>query len=82
MGLSWLQPPVAVCWRRSHCKFSGLTWFDIVFFSQALVEALKVNKTVKNMELSWNRIGNEGAEAWLHLVSLHSDMSRQISAKD
>ena len=32
VGLSWLQPPVAVCWRRSHCKFSGLTWFDIVFF--------------------------------------------------
>ena len=64
------QSPVGVCLRRSHCNLSGLTWFDIVFLSQALAEALKVNTTVKNIHLSWNRIGNEGAVAWLHLVAL------------
>ena len=47
------------------------------FFSQAVAEALKV----KNIDLSWNRIGNEGAEACLHFVALHSDMSRWISAE-
>ena len=31
MGFPWLQSPVAVYWRRSHCKLSGLTWFDIVW---------------------------------------------------
>ena len=40
------------------------------FLSQALAEALKVDTTVKNIHLSWNRIGNEGAVAWLHLVAL------------
>ncbi len=39
MGFPWLQSPVAVYWRRSHCKLSGLTWFDrfdIVFFHRPL----------------------------------------------
>ena len=64
-------------------KLAGLTWFDRFdsvwhrFFSQALAEALKV----KNIDLSWNRIGNEGAEACLHFVALHSDMSRWILAE-
>ena len=31
---------------------------------QALAEALKVNKTVMNINLSWNCIGPEGAKAW------------------
>ena len=31
---------------------------------QALAEALKVNKTIMNIHLTWNNIGNEGAEAW------------------
>ena len=31
---------------------------------QALAEALKVNKTVRNVDLKNNGIGKEGAEAW------------------
>ena len=34
------------------------------FWPQALAEALKVNRTVTNIDLSNNRIGREGAEAW------------------
>ena len=45
-----------------------MVWYR--FLSQALAEALKFNTTVKNIHLSWNRIGNEGAVAWLHLVAL------------
>ena len=51
-----------VC-RRSPCKFSGFTWFAIVF-CQALAEALKVNKTLTNINLSLNNIDKEGAKAW------------------
>ena len=75
MGFPWLQPPVAIYWCRSHCKLSGLTWFDI-FFSQALAEALKVNTIVKSIHLSWNCIGTEGGEHGLHFVASHSDMAR------
>ena len=77
MGFPWLQSPVAVYWRRSHCKLSGLTWFDIVghLFLQALAEALKVNTIVKSIDLSWNCIGTEGGEHGLHFVASHSDMS-------
>ena len=45
-----------------------MVWYR--FLSQALAEALKVNTTVKNIHLSWNRIGSEGTVAWLHLVAL------------
>ena len=34
------------------------------FCPQALAEALKVNKTVMNIDLTYNAIGNEGAKAW------------------
>ena len=34
------------------------------FCPQALAEALKVNKTVTNIDLFDNKIGNEGAKAW------------------
>ena len=34
------------------------------FCPQALAEALKVNQTVTDINLSYNKIDNEGAEAW------------------
>ena len=34
------------------------------FCPQALAEALAVNKTVTNLNLEINNIGNEGAKAW------------------
>ena len=34
------------------------------FCPQALAEALKVNKTVTDINLRGNEIGNEGAKAW------------------
>ena len=34
------------------------------FCPQALAEALKVNRTVTNIDLSGNKIDNEGAKAW------------------
>ena len=48
----------------SHCKFSGLTLFAIPFSPQALAEALKVNKTLTNIDLSRNFIDKAGAKAW------------------
>ena len=41
--------------------------FDMVchrFCPQALAEALKVNKTLTEIDVGWNRIGKEGAKAW------------------
>ena len=40
----------------------GLVWHR--FRPQALAEALKVNKTVTDINLADNRIGKEGAKAW------------------
>ena len=34
------------------------------FCPQALAEALTVNKTVTNINLDYNKIDEEGAEAW------------------
>ena len=34
------------------------------FCPQALAEALKVNKTLTNIDLRGNKIGTEGAKAW------------------
>ena len=42
-----------VCFDISHC-----------FRPQALAEALKVNQTVTIIDLHYNGMGKEGAEAW------------------
>ena len=34
------------------------------FSCQALAEGLKENSTLKNLDLQWNEIGDEGAKAW------------------
>ena len=34
------------------------------FCPQALAETLKVNKSVRDINLEGNEIGNEGAKAW------------------
>ena len=37
---------------------------DIVSISQAMVEAMRMNTSVKKMDLRMNDIGAEGAKAW------------------
>ena len=37
--------------------------FDVLCFFQALAEALKTNSSVRDMNLEWNQIGPEGAQA-------------------
>ena len=59
---TWLY--VSVADRLVSCQiWHGLVLFDIVC-PQALAKALKVNKTVTTIDLSWNNIGKEGAKAW------------------
>ena len=36
---------------------------DVLCSFQALAEALKINSSVRDMGLSWNGIGDEGAQA-------------------
>ena len=38
--------------------------FDVLCFFQALAEALKTNSSVRDMNLAFNEIGAEGAQAW------------------
>ena len=37
--------------------------FDVLCFFQALAEALKINSSLRNMNLAGNKIGPEGAQA-------------------
>ena len=37
--------------------------FDVLCFFQALAEALKINSSVRDMNLEHNKIGPEGAQA-------------------
>ena len=51
-----------------HAKFYLLPLltriFDVLCFFQALAEALKINSSVRDMNLAFNEIGAEGAQAW------------------
>ena len=59
----WTCVYVSVADRLVSSPFwHGLVWHR--FCPQALAEALKVNKTITNIDLGCNGIGNEGAKAW------------------
>ena len=58
---TWLY--VSVADRLVSSEFlHGLVWHR--FCPQALAEALKVNKTVTDINLGYSAIGKEGAKAW------------------
>ena len=51
-------------WAKSFKFWQLLTRsFDVLCFFQALAEALKTNSSVRGMNLEYNRIGPEGAQA-------------------
>ena len=51
------------CAKSLYLLQSPTRIFDVLYFFQALGEALKTNSSVRNMDLGCNGIGDEGAQA-------------------